>query len=247
MHTYQIYNMDCIEMMRSLQEESVDLLLTDPPYNLGQFMKDRGTQLEQMRPNFFVAAGWDNMGFAEWVSLMDSFFAEAARILKKRGTLVMFMSLIKLETIISIANKYNFYYKTTGIWHKTNPMPRNMQYHFINSTEAWVYFVYNSKTGTFNNDGRAVHDFFEYPVTPANERQFGKHPTQKPIALLERMISLLTNEGDVVCDPFMGSGSTGVAAVSNGRIFVGSELNSDYFEICQHRLHSIDNIAIPAN
>ena len=153
--------------------------------------------------------------------------------------MIVFMAIIKVETIIQLATKHGFYYKTTGIWHKTNPMPRNMNLHFINSTEAWVYFTYGTRTGTFNNGGKAIHDFFETSVTPAGERAFGKHPTQKPVVLLSQMVNLLSNEGDVVFDPFMGSGSTGVAAVTNGRLFIGSEINSEYCEISRARLESI--------
>jgi DNA modification methylase len=80
------------------------------------------------------------------------------------------MSIIKVESIINLAEKYGFYYKTTGIWHKTNPMPRNMNLHFVNSTEAWIYFINNGTTGTFNNKGKLFHDFFETSITPKNEK-----------------------------------------------------------------------------
>ena len=235
---YQIINADCITAMKKMENEAVDLILTDPPYNLGKFMKDRATNLKQMRSNFFGAAGWDDLEFSEWETSMDEFFEEAAHIIKYGGTMIVFMSIIKVETIIKLATKHGFYYKTTGIWHKQNPMPRNMNLHFINSTEAWVYFVYKKHTGTFNNNGKAIHDFFETPVTPAGERRFGKHPTQKPVALLEQMVLLLSNEGDVVYDPFAGSGSTGVAALRKNRYFIGSEINSDYCDICKARLES---------
>lgn len=236
---YQIINSDCISAMNKMEDNTIDLILTDPPYNLGKFMKDRATNLKQMRSNFFGAAGWDDLDFAEWEQSMDNFFEEASRVIRPGGSMIVFMAIIKVETIIKLATKHGFYYKTTGIWHKQNPMPRNMNLHFINSTESWIYFVYKKHTGTFNNNGKAVHDFFETPVTPAGERKYGKHPTQKPVALLEQMVLLLTNEGDTVFDPFMGSGSTGVAAVKNHRKFIGSEINPDYCEISTARLESV--------
>lgn len=236
---YQIINSDCISAMNKMEDNTIDLILTDPPYNLGKFMKDRATNLKQMRSNFFGAAGWDDLDFAEWEQSMDSFFEEASRVIRPGGSMIVFMAIIKVETIIKLATKHGFYYKTTGIWHKQNPMPRNMNLHFINSTESWIYFVYKKHTGTFNNNGKAVHDFFETPVTPAGERKYGKHPTQKPVTLLEQMVLLLTNEGDTVFDPFMGSGSTGVAAVKNHRKFIGSEINADYCEISTARLESV--------
>ncbi len=238
---YEIFQGSCIDVMKGIPPESVDLILTDPPYNLGKFMKDRDTNLKRMRSNFFGAAGWDDLDFSDWANSMDIFFEEASRIIRVGGAMIVFMAIIKVETIINLAVKHGFYYKTTGIWHKTNPMPRNMNLHYINSTEAWVYFTYKKRTGTFNNNGKAVHDFYETSVTPAGERVYGKHPTQKPVSLLSDMVKLLSNENDTVFDPFMGSGSTGVAAIINNRYFIGSEICEEYYRICKARLEGIIN------
>lgn len=227
---------DCLEVMRSMPDKSVDAVITDPPYNLGKFMKDRDTNLKKMRDNYFGAAGWDDLEFADWEATMDGFFEEAVRVLKRGGAMIVFMSIIKVETLIRIAERHGLYYKTTGIWHKQNPMPRNMNLHFVNSTEAWIYFMYKKKTGTFNNDGKVIHDFIETSVTPAGERKHGKHPTQKPEQLMSHFIKLLTNEGDMVLDPFMGSGTTGIACVLEGREFIGIELEPEYLEIAEKRI-----------
>ena len=225
--------------MKAMEPRSIDLILTDPPYNLGKFMKERATNLKRMRSNYFGAAGWDDLDFNEWTLSMDKFFKEASKVIRVGGSMIVFMAIIKVETIIQLATKHGFYYKTTGIWHKTNPMPRNMNLHFINSTEAWVYFTYKNRTGTFNNNGKAIHDFFETSVTPAGERTFGRHPTQKPVMLLSQMVQLLSNEGDTVFDPFMGSGSTGVAALMNKRNFIGSEINEEYCETSRARMENV--------
>ena len=238
---YEIFKGSCIDVMKEMSPESVDLILTDPPYNLGKFMKERATNLKRMRSNFFGAAGWDDLEFSDWANSMDMFFEEASRIIRVGGSMIVFMAIIKVETIINLAVKHGFYYKTTGIWHKTNPMPRNMNLHYINSTEAWVYFTYKKRTGTFNNNGKAIHDFYETSVTPAGERTYGKHPTQKPVSLLSEMVKLLSNENDTVFDPFMGSGSTGVAAIINNRYFIGSEICDEYYNITQARLENITN------
>ena len=227
--------------MRNMESKSVDLVLTDPPYNLGLFMQNRATNLKAMRENFFGAAGWDDLEFADWEKEMDLFFAELSRVVKESSSVIMFMSIIKVETIIRLAEKHGFYYKTTGIWHKKNPMPRNMNLHFINSTEAWIYFTYKKHTGTFNNDGKAIHDFFETSVTPSGEKKYGKHPTQKPVQLLDTFVKILTNENDTVFDPFCGSGSSGVAALQNGRNFIGSEINEEYCRITKERIAQVLN------
>ena len=237
--TYSILQGSCIDAMKAMEPRSIDLILTDPPYNLGKFMKERATNLKRMRSNYFGAAGWDDLDFNEWTLSMDKFFKEASKVIRVGGSMIVFMAIIKVETIIQLATKHGFYYKTTGIWHKTNPMPRNMNLHFINSTEAWVYFTYKNRTGTFNNNGKAIHDFFETSVTPAGERTFGRHPTQKPVMLLSQMVQLLSNEGDTVFDPFMGSGSTGVAALMNKRNFIGSEINEEYCETSRARMENV--------
>ncbi len=235
-----LYNDDCIKAMRNIQNHSVDLILTDPPYNLGVFMKNRDTNLKKMRENFFGAAGWDNLSFEDWEKHMDQFFEESSRVIKKGGTMLLFMSIIKIETIIRLAEKHGFYYKTTGIWHKLNPMPRNMNLHFINSTEAWVYFTIGKKTGTFNNNGKALHDFIETSVVTNGERKAGKHPTQKPIALIEHFVSILSDKNDIILDPFMGSGSTGVVAKKHNRNFIGIELDDTYFQISTRRIQEVN-------
>lgn len=227
---------NCTDLMSFVESNSVDLILTDPPYNLGEFMHKRNTNLVKMRENQFAYAGWDNLSQKDWEIEMDHFFRESSRVLKKGGALILFMSLIKIETIVKIASRYKFYYKTTGVWHKTNPMPRNMNIHFINSTEAWVYFINNNTSGVFNNEGRIQHDFVETSLTSSLEKKFGKHPTQKPVKLMSHFVKLLTNENDVVLDPFMGTGTTGVAARKNNRKFIGIELSEVYFEICKERI-----------
>lgn len=234
----RLFNGDCLEKLSCLKDCSVDLILTDPPYNLGLFMKDRDTNLKKMRDNFFGAAEWDNLDYDSWKNSMENFFKQASRILKKGGSVIVFMAIIKVESVITIANKYGFYYKTTGVWHKLNPMPRNMNLHFVNSTESWIYFTYGKKTGIFNNDGAVVHDFIETSLTTGREKKCGKHPTQKPVQLMKHFVSLLSNEGDVVLDPFMGSGSAGVAAKILKRKFIGIELNKDYYDIAVKRIGS---------
>jgi len=241
MPNIELYNEDCMQAMKNIKSESIDLLLTDPPYNLGNFMKNRDTNLKKMRTNFFATAGWDNLEFDEWKKTIDNFFNEASRVMKIGGSAIIFMSAIKVETVIEIAEKYGFYYKTTGIWHKLNPMPRNMNLHFVNSTESWIYFTYKKKTGTFNNQSKLIHDFIETSVVPLKEKKFGNHPTQKPESLMNHFVSLLSNAGDVVLDPFMGSGTTGVVAQQTNRNFIGIELDNNYYNIAKKRIDDYGN------
>lgn len=234
-----IVNGDCLEVLKTIPDESVDCILTDPPYNLGLFMHNRNTNLAKMRDNQFAYAGWDNIEYEEWCSNMREFLKECSRILKPKGTLISFMSIIKVESFIRFAEEVGFYYKTTGIWHKKNPMPRNMNLQFVNSTESWVYFINRGTSGTFHNNGKVVHDYLESSVTPLSEKKHGKHPTQKPLSIMKQLINLTTNEGDIVLDPFMGSGSSCVAAALLNRNFIGIELNEAYFDITSKRLEEV--------
>lgn len=235
----QLFNADCLDAMKNLEDSSIDLVLTDPPYNLGKFMENRDTNLAKMRDNFFCAAGWDNLSYEQWKDSMESFLSECSRVMKKGASMIMFMSLIRIETIVRIAENYGFYYKTTGIWHKLNPMPRNMNLHFINSTEAWLYFTYKTRTGTFNNNGKVLHDFIETSLTTSKEKKYGKHPTQKPLELINRLVKILSNKNDVILDPFMGTGTTGIAALENERNFIGIEIEKKYFDIAQQRIKDV--------
>lgn len=233
--TTDLYLGDAIDHLRQIEDSTVNLILTDPPYNLGQFMIDRSAGIHRMRKNFFVSAGWDNLNSDDWENSMREFLRESTRVLAKNGSMIIFMSAIKVETIVRLAVEVGLYYKTTGIWHKTNPMPRNMNLHFVNSTESWIYFVNRTRTGTFNNENKVIHDFIETSQTPPSEKKHGSHPTQKPLKLLTHFIEILSNPGDLVVDPFMGSGSTGVAARLLGRDFIGVEMNEEYFEIAKRR------------
>jgi DNA modification methylase len=239
MENIELYLGDSVSIMKEIVGDSIDLILTDPPYNLGNFMKSRDTNLKKMRDNFFATAGWDNLEYDEWVISMRAFLEQASRVIKHGGSMILFMSIIKVETIIKLAEEQGFYYKTTGIWHKSNPMPRNMNLHFVNSTEAWIYFTYKKRTGTFNNEGVLIHDFIESSVTTSSERKYGKHPTQKPVKLMEHFIDLLSNPEETVLDPFMGSCSTGVAAYNLNRKFIGIDVNTDYYKIAENRINGV--------
>ena len=230
---------DCLTALKDIPTQSVDLILTDPPYNLGLFMQNRDTNLKKMRDNFFGAADWDNLDYESWKASLEIFFEQSARIIKTGGAMIVFMAIIKVESVIAIAEKYGFYYKTTGIWHKLNPMPRNMNLHFVNSTESWIYFTYKKRTGTFNNDGAVIHDFVETSLTTGNEKKHGKHPTQKPVQLMKHFVELLSNKDDVVLDPFMGRGSSGVASKLLARNFIGIEIHPTYFEIAKKRIEEV--------
>ena len=236
----QLFNEDCLAIIPTLENNSIDLLITDPPYNLGEFIQKRNYNIKNMRENNLLnAKDWDSLSKEEYLVNMDKFFQEVFSKLKIGANIIIFISSLRIESIVEIAEKYGFYYKTTGVWHKTNPMPRNMNLHFINSNEFWIYFVYKKRTGNvFNNENKMIMDYIESSTPKSSEKQYGKHPTQKPIQIIDYLIKILSREGDLVLDPFLGSGTTGESAVRLKRNFIGIELDRNYFEMAKKRIES---------
>ena len=235
----QIFNDDCVQAMKKLPDKSIDCVITDPPYGIGLMTKSRGYNLYSMRPNSFVTADWDNSADEDWHDLMSSVFEIFAQKVKIGGNIVVFSSLLKIGELYKIGKQFGLYYKTAGIWHKPNPMPRNMNLHFVSSNESWVHFTNQKRTGTFNNNGKMLTDYFESSAPSLKERMGFKHPSQKPLAVIRPMIEILTNKGDTVLDCFIGSGTTAVAAIMTERNYIGYETDKNYFEMAKSRIREV--------
>ena len=160
---------------------------------------------------------------------MFSDVERAYNLLKNGGSLVVFNDFKKASYIIDYAIKLGFEYKDTIVWKKTNPMPRNRDRRYVPSLEMMIWFVKPGKW-TFNRLKETYESgVFEFPSESGGGYK-RIHPTQKPIKLIERLIEIHSNEGDLVLDPFMGSGTTAIAAKSINRNYVGFELNKEYYE-----------------
>ena len=234
----KLFNEDCSDGLSRIPDGFIDCVITDPPYNLGLMSQSRGYHVQSMRKNNFVTSTWDNANPETWRKLMRLVIRNLSRKLKVGGNLVIFASFLKIHDIYEAAIDYGFYYKTVGVYHKTNPMPRNMNLHFVNSNEAWLYFVNQKRTGTFNNNGKLIPDFFECSIPSTKEREGIKHPTQKPLSIIKPLVEILSNKGDTVLDCFLGSGTTAVAAIETGRNFIGFEIDSEYFNAAQSRVQN---------
>jgi len=234
----EIINDDAIKAMRNLGTESIDLILTDPPYGLQPHAADRGRG--KLRKNSINITKWDNLTDTDFADLMEGFMAESFRALKKGEAIVVFCSTQKTAEVLNAAEKAGLYYKTFGVWHKTNPLPRNMKIDFLHSVEMWGYFLKDAKSGTFNGEGKPVHDLVSCPIAAGKERRAGGgHIAQKPVKLMEYFVRLLSSPGETVLDPFMGTGTTGVAALRLGRSFIGVEKDKKYFDIAASRLEEV--------
>ena len=239
---------DCIEVMKRLPRASVDLVFADPPYNL---------QLanELRRPdNSKVAAvddAWDKFAsFAEYDRFTREWLAQARRVLKPTGALWVIGSYHNIFRVGASLQDLGFWVLNDVIWRKTNPMPNFRGARLCNAHETliWAARDQNQKKYTFNydalkmaNDGVQMRSDWTLPICTGGERIKDKmgakaHATQKPESLLHRVLLASTNPGDVVLDPFFGSGTTGAVAKRLGRKYIGVERETAYIEIARARI-----------
>lgn len=230
----KIYCMDCFDGLPQIDDKSIDLVLTDPPYNvkLKQSINLKGRKAMYKD---FDDMDWDKLNIKK---LYDAVFPEFDRIVKGNGSVLMFCRLEWITYLIDSAKDNNFDVKATIIWHKTNPVPQVRKRNYLSSVEAIVWvarwdndkclFKFNFKT---QNE---MHNFFEGPICQGPERT--QHPTQKPLYLIKWLIENHSDRGDIILDPFIGSGSTAVASKLTYRNFIGFELDENYVKIANNRL-----------
>lgn len=219
---------DCLELMKEIPDGSVDMVLTDPPYNIA-------------RENNFKTMGRAGIDFGDWDKGFDlfSYIDEIPRIIKKGGNLVIFNDWKNLGDISRYAEDKGFVIKDIMRWEKINPMPRNRDRRFITDCEFAVWLVYGKGKWVFNRQSESYdRPLFKHGVVSGKEKT--SHTTQKPVELMEDILLTLSEVGSVVLDPFMGSGSTGVACVNTNRNFIGIELDDEYFEIAEKRIYTND-------
>ena len=240
---------DCIEELARLPEGSVDLVFADPPYNL---------QLANtlLRPNNSRVDGvdddWDKFSsFSAYDAFTRDWLAACRRVLKPNGSLWVIGSYHNIFRVGTVLQDLGYWVLNDVIWRKTNPMPNFRGRRFTNAHETMIWASMGQKARyTFNyesmkalNEDLQMRSDWLLPICSGAERlkQEGRktHPTQKPEALLQRVILASTHVGDVVLDPFMGSGTTAVAAKRLGRIFVGIEREEAYTEASRSRLKGV--------
>ncbi len=245
---------DCVELMNSLPEGSVDMVFADPPYNL-----QLGGELH--RPNNSRVDGvdddWDQFdGFQQYDDFTRAWLIAARRVLKPDGTLWVIGSYHNIYRVGALLQDLGFWMLNDVVWRKTNPMPNFRGRRFTNAHETliWVARSQDSKY-RFNYDAmKAMNDDLQMrsdwllPLCTGAERlkKDGKkaHPTQKPEALLYRVVLSSTEVGDVVLDPFFGSGTTGAVAKKLGRNYIGLERDPDYAKLAEKRLSRIQRVPI---
>ncbi len=252
MEINKIHKMDCIEGLRKLDSDSVDLIFADPPYNLQ-------LRNELYRPNQSkvdaVNDQWDQFSsFEEYDDFSASWLTECKRVLKKTGSIWVIGTYHNIFRIGKIMQDLGFWLLNDIVWIKSNPMPNFKGTRFNNAHETLIWAkkdekskpVFHYKTMKVINDDKQMRSDWYLPICIGKERlQFNGrklHSTQKPEALLYRVIISTSNAGDLVLDPFMGSGTTGAIAKKLGRNFIGFEIDETYIQEANKRIAKIKQL-----
>lgn len=226
-----VLNANSRDIIKCIPDSAIDFILTDPPYNLAKHSTGNIELPGRSAINNDLAE-WDLVDFnpEEWVD-------EFVRILKPTGNLFIFTSYNQLGRWYNCLDP-KFDTSNFMIWHKTNPVPKIYKAGFLNSCEM-IFTCWNKRhTWNFSTQD-AMHNFIESPICCGLERiKNPKHPTQKPVSILKRMIEMASNEDDIIFDPFMGVGSTGVAAIQLNRRFIGVEIDSQYYQAGKMRIEA---------
>jgi len=244
---------DCMEVMKEMPDNSVDLIFADPPYNLQ-------LRNELIRPNMTkvdaVNDEWDKFdGFDEYDKFSEQWLKECRRILKRTGTFWVIGSYHNIFRVGKIMHDLGFWVLNDVVWVKSNPMPNFRGVRFTNAHETliWASKDDKSKGYTFNyelmkqyNQGKQMRSDWYFSICNGDERikdRFGKkvHTTQKPLALLERIVLSTSRKGDIILDPFAGTGTTGFAAKKHGRKYILIEKEHKYIPVIENRLKQLQD------
>ena len=226
---YEIYLGNAYTMYKELLQNNVKVnhIITDPPYNISQ--DNNFSTMKNPRKG---------VDFGEWDKDFDlyNWISDYSNLLDKNGSMIIFCSYRFISHIIDKLESSGLVVKDVIIWKKSNPMPRNIDRRYVQDTEFAVWAVKKNAKWIFNKptDKSYLRSCYETPTVSGKEKT--NHPTQKSLKLMENIIKVHTNENDIILDPFMGSGSTGVASIKNNRKFVGIELDKEYFNIANDRL-----------
>lgn len=227
---FEIFQDDAYNKIHEFYKDgiTVDHIITDPPYNISQ-----DNNFSTMK-----SANRKGVDFGEWDKDFDltGWIKDYAKILNQNGSMIIFCSYRFISRIIEVLESNDLMVKDILEWRKSNPMPRNVSRRYVQDTEFAIWAVKKGARWVFNKPKNEsyLRAQFVAPVVSGKERTI--HSTQKSLFVMEKIIQIHTNKGETILDPFMGSGTTGEAALKNGRNFIGIELDDKYFDISSKRL-----------
>jgi site-specific DNA-methyltransferase (adenine-specific) len=249
-----IFNQDCLEILSHIPENSIDMIFADPPYMLS----NNGFTCQNGRMVTVNKGKWDrSRGFEDDSKFHDAWISACRRVLKPEGTIWISGTYHSIYQCGYMLQKNNFHILNDISWFKPNASP-NLSCRFFTASHETVIWARKDKKAkhTFNyekmKNGKFPEDklkkencqmrsVWSIPTPKNSEKEYGRHPTQKPLDLLLRIIKASTNNGDIILDPFNGGGTTGVASsLLGGRYYIGSEIDRNYCELTVKRLLEIE-------
>ena len=232
MKKYEIFRDDAFLWVENAlkKEIKVNHIITDPPYNISK--KNNFSTMKNPRQGVNFGAWDNNFALLEWIE-------KFSKILDQNGSLIVFCSYKFISDIHRVCEISNLEVKDILVWQKNNPMPRNTNRRYVQDMEFALWAVKKGAKWTFNKPDNSpyLRSLYKFPVVAGKERT--SHPTQKSLALMSEIIKIHTNPNDIILDPFMGSGTTGVATLLENRHFIGIEKDENYFKIAKSRLEEI--------
>ena len=240
-HSLRLYQGDALELLRQAKSEIFDLIFADPPY----FLSNDGITCQAGKMVSVNKGDWDKGSTPEEMHAFNlEWLGECRRLLKPNGTLWVSGTAHNIYSVGFALQSLGYKILNDIAWYKVNPPPNLSCRYFTHATETILWARREQKARhTFNyeemkreNKGKQMQSLWHIKPPTPREKRYGKHPTQKPEALLERIIAASTNSGDLVLDPFCGSGTTGVLCARLGRRFVGFELDEKYLAVAIKRI-----------
>ncbi|MEI0518552.1 site-specific DNA-methyltransferase [Brachyspira murdochii] len=253
--SFNIIKGDCLEVLDTIEENSIDMIFADPPYNLS----NNGITCHAGKMVSVNKGEWDkSLGFEEDTAFHEAWISKCRRVLKDEGTIWISGTNHSIYKCGYILEKLGFYILNDIVWYKPNAAPNLSCKVFTHSHETilWAkknknakhYYNYDlMKNMDFEDDklkskGKQMRSVWSISAPSKSEKIHGKHPTQKPLKLLTRIILASTKENDTILDPFNGSGTTAAACkIIGNRNYIGIEIDENYIELTNKRLNDIDN------
>ena len=236
---------DCIKILSELPNEIIDLVITDPPFNI---MNKEDLKFTH-RTDITQSVEFDQFpSYENYLIFTDKWIKVITEKMKQNSSLYVFFAVQYITDLMNICLNHGLKYKGVLIWHKTNPAPKIRKSGYVSSTESILFMVKGKPTFNFLGQNK-MHNLIETPICMGNERlkhitkktEKGKnitlHPTQKPLELYKHLISVSSKENDLICDPFVGTGTANVACKILNRFCIGIELNESYVQHAKNRLN----------
>lgn len=242
---FKLLKGDTFDLLSHFPKRSVDMIFADPPY----FLSSGGISCNGGKQVSVDKGDWDKpKTIIERIEYHRSWISKCREVLKNDGTIWISSTLHSVYAIGVALELENFSIINNIIWQKTNPAPHLACRAFTHSTETILWarkdikkckYKFNYELMKEMNNGKQMKDVWTTSLTKPSEKKCGKHPTQKPLEILEKIILASTDENDIILDPFSGSGTTGIAAYKLGRNYIGIEREKEYLDLSIKRYEEI--------